>query len=99
MLGVVGMPEQTNKKKWYVYILQSAIHGKLYTGVSTEPNRRLIEHNTSKRGAKCTRGGRPWVLRYTEELPSKSDALRREWTIKSLSREKKLALFGGEFLD
>lgn len=77
---------------WYVYILQSTITGRLYTGVSTDPDRRLIEHNTSRKGAKATRAGRPWVIIYREGPTSKGEALRREYRIKQLKRSHKLCL-------
>ena len=76
---------------WYVYIIQSRT-GRLYTGVTTDPQRRLREHNESPRGAKCTRAGRPWRLLWVEPVPTRGQALRREAQIKRLPRSKKLLL-------
>lgn len=80
---------------WFVYILQSTVTGRLYTGITTDPARRLREHNGGKRGAKATRAGRPWQMAYTEELTTKSEALRREVTIKRLRRRDKILLCAG----
>lgn len=79
-------------KVWYVYILQNATSDRLYTGISTDPARRLKEHNTSRRGARATRSGRPWVIVYQEKVSTHSEALRRERAVKNLSRVAKLAL-------
>jgi putative endonuclease len=80
-------------KYWFVYIIQSEVTGRLYTGATDNPLRRLGEHNgISKRGAKATRAGRPWKLVYLEPCPTKGGALHREYEVKSLSREKRLAL-------
>lgn len=74
----------------YVYILRCA-DGSLYTGWTDDLPRRLTAHNAG-RGAKYTRARRPVTLLYTEYLPDKSAALRREAAIKRLPRAKKLAL-------
>ena len=48
---------------WYVYVLLSACESRTYVGISTDPRRRLDEHNgEAPGGAKSTRGGRPWQL-------------------------------------
>lgn len=78
-------------KKWVVYILESTISGKLYTGMSNDVLKRLAAHNAG-RGAKFTRQGRPWRLAYVQIVPSKSDALKRERQIKKLRRSEKLRL-------
>lgn len=79
---------------WYVYILASFTTGRLYTGITTEPERRLREHNGGTRGAKYTRVGRPWKIVRLEEVPSRSAALKREYAIKRMARASKLALAG-----
>jgi putative endonuclease len=76
---------------WTLYIIQSTVTGKLYTGISTDPELRLQKHNAGK-GAKYTRAGRPWVLVYLERVGSKSEALRRELAVKKLSHSEKLNL-------
>ncbi len=74
----------------YVYILECA-DGTLYTGWTTNPERRVKTHNAGK-GAKYTRSRRPVKLVYTELCEEKSSALRREYEIKQLSRAQKLLL-------
>ena len=75
---------------WYVYMLLCG-DGTLYTGITDDVQRRLAVHRAGK-GAKYTRGRGPLELAYTEELPDKSAALKREIEIKKLSRPEKLAL-------
>jgi putative endonuclease len=76
---------------WIVYILESQVSGKLYTGITNNLERRLTAHNNGT-GAKCTRAGRPWYVVYQEPMDGKSSALRREIAIKKLSRSEKLTL-------
>lgn len=74
----------------FVYMLRCK-DGSLYTGWTNDLEHRLAMHN-SGRGAKYTRGRGPVELVYSEELPDKEAALRRECAIKKLRREQKLAL-------
>ncbi len=74
-----------------VYILECA-DGTYYTGITTDITRRLEEHNHSPKGAKYTRARRPVNLRYHEEHPDKSQALKREMAIKRMKRSGKAAL-------
>jgi len=77
---------------YFVYMIECADHS-LYTGITTDPVRRLKEHR-DKKGAQYTRS-RPAVrLAYTEEQPSRSAALKREAEIKKWPRAKKLELIG-----
>ena len=78
------------EKTWKLYILRCG-DGSLYTGISTDVERRLEEHRSGK-GAKYTRGRGPLELAYVEECTDKSAALRRELEIKALPREEKLKL-------
>ena len=78
---------------YWVYIV-SCSDGTLYTGITTDVERRLNEHN-SGRGAKYTRSRLPVTLSYRELAADKSSALRRELEIKSMSRGGKLALING----
>jgi len=73
-----------------VYVLQCA-DGTLYTGWTTDLERRLRAHN-SGRGAKYTRGRRPVSVAYREEQPTRSTAQKREAAIRRLSRVDKLRL-------
>lgn len=76
--------------KHFVYILECS-DATLYTGYTTEPERRVKEHNEG-RGAKYTRGRGPVKLVYLEGFSDKSEAVKREKEIKKLPREKKLSL-------
>jgi len=74
----------------YVYILRCA-DDTLYTGYTTDPERRLREHNAGT-GAKYTRGRTPVEIVYREAYDSRSAAMRREYEIKQLRRSEKIDL-------
>ncbi|MDA1316984.1 MAG: GIY-YIG nuclease family protein [bacterium] len=75
-----------------VYILHCA-DGSYYTGITTDMERRLKEHNGEiKGGAKYTRDRKPVTLAYSEECSNRSSATKREYEIKHLNREKKKEL-------
>ncbi len=77
---------------YYVYIVKCADET-LYTGIATELERRIEEHNGSDKGAKYTRVRRPVHLVYSEEYPDRSLASKREYEIKKkMSRTDKLNL-------
>jgi putative endonuclease len=78
-------------KHWFVYILK-CFDGTLYTGITNDIEKRLYQHNNSKRGAKYTRSRRPVKLLKSFLFTSKSEALKKEYRIKQLSREEKLKL-------
>ena len=77
-------------KQWCVYILRCG-DGTLYTGATDDFPRRLAAHRAGK-GAKYTRGRGPLEPGYRENCRDMSAALKREYAIKALPREKKLAL-------
>ncbi len=80
-------------KPWFVYILHSVSTDHLYVGVTTDPDRRLAEHNgQGKRGARYTRKGRPWVRVYLEPAADRVSAMQREYRIKRFHRPKKFEL-------
>jgi putative endonuclease len=69
----------------------------LYTGIATELERRIEEHNSSDKGSKYTRVRRPVHLVYSEEYPDRSLASKREYEIKKkMSRAEKLKLIGSD---
>ena len=77
---------------YYVYIAECA-DNTLYTGIATELERRIEEHNTSNKGAKYTRVRRPVELVYSEVYADRSSASKREYEIKkTMNRKDKLAL-------
>lgn len=75
---------------YYCYMLECA-NGRYYTGWSTDPFRRLKQHNAGL-GAKYTRMHGPSTLVYVEEMPDHSTALKREIRIKRLKHPQKEAL-------
>ena len=77
-------------KPWYLYILRCG-DGTLYTGITTDVQARFEAHQCGK-GAKYTRGRGPLELVYQEECESHSNALKREFAVKSMTREEKQKL-------
>ena len=74
------------------YILLCA-DSTLYTGITTDLDRRMIEHNTdNQKWAKYTRVRRPVELVYSEQYTTRSEACKREYAIKQLPRDEKLKL-------
>ena len=76
--------------EYFVYILKCA-DDTFYTGITTDPSRRLKEHNSGK-GAKYTRSRLPCSIVYYEHSENKNSALKREAAMKKLSRKEKLQL-------
>jgi len=74
----------------YIYIVKCS-DGTYYTGWTTNPKRRVKEHNAG-RGAHYTRHRRPVELVYTEEHPDRSAAMSREYKIKKLTHAQKEGL-------
>lgn len=74
----------------YVYIVMCS-DNTLYTGYTVDVDKRIIAHNNGT-GAKYTRARLPVELKYIEMFDSKSDAMKREYEIKQLSRSEKLKL-------
>lgn len=73
---------------YYVYILRCS-DTTLYTGIARDIEKRVAEHNNSSKAAKYTRSRRPLTLVYSELCEDKSSALKREYSIKKLSRFEK----------
>ena len=84
------MKTRTGKATWYVYCLRCR-DGSLYTGITTDVERRVREHNAGKGGA-YTRAKRPVRLARVERRPTRGSALRREAEIKSWVKVRKEAL-------
>lgn len=78
---------------YFVYILKCN-DGTLYTGITTDLERRINEHNSSKLGAKYTKVRRPVKLVYQKEFIDRSTAMVEEARIKKLSRDEKLNFIG-----
>jgi predicted GIY-YIG superfamily endonuclease len=77
---------------WVVYVLRCRT-GHLYTGCTTDLERRVREHNSGT-ASRFTRSRLPVAVVYREELGSRSAALRRESAIKAMRKGEKLLLVG-----
>mgnify|MGYP001581262957 FL=1 len=75
---------------YFVYLIQCQ-DGSIYTGITTDLERRFKEHK-GKAGGHYTRAHKVEKILYTEKYPTRSEALKRESQIKKLRREKKLKL-------
>ncbi len=77
---------------YYVYILRCA-DDTFYTGITTDIDRRITEHNGGETGgAKYTRARQPVVLAYKAKFEDRSSATKEEMRIKKLSRNNKESL-------
>jgi putative endonuclease len=79
---------------WFVYIIETA-RGHLYTGITTDLERRFAEHMSSKKGAKFFRSSAPVKLVYSKKMANRSEASKYEAAIKKLPRSSKLKLIKG----
>ena len=70
---------------YYVYIVRCSDNS-LYTGITTDINRRIHEHNETKKGAKYTKSRRPVSLVYSALIGDRSSAQKEEYRIKKLSK-------------
>ena len=75
----------------YTYMVRCA-DGTLYTGWTNCLEKRLKAHNSGKNGAKYTKTKRPVILVYYEGYKTREEAMSREYAIKQLTRQQKLAL-------
>lgn len=78
------------EKKHYAYMVRCA-DNTIYSGYAVDPYKRVEVHNSGK-GAKYTRARLPVELIYYEEFDNKSDALKREHSLKKLTKSQKEAL-------
>lgn len=85
-----GKPEDVPEKPWYVYLVRAA-NGSLYCGISNDPYRRFLMHQSGK-GARYFHSSPAVALVYVEAWPSKGEALRHERLIKKLRKRAKEAL-------
>lgn len=74
--------------KWYVYMLRCTDNA-LYTGITTDLERRLREHREGKVGAKYTRANKPTEMVYSKRFKTRSEAQIEEARIKKLSKAEK----------
>jgi len=73
---------------WHLYVVKCN-DGTLYTGVTTDIDRRVREHNGSKRGAKYTKTRRPVKLVWSKEYKNRSEAQSAEYSFKKLFHKQK----------
>lgn len=78
----------THTTRWCVYVVRCS-DGSLYCGVTTDVDRRVAEHNSSRKGARYTRSRRPVKLARVWLADSRSDALRKEAAYKRLRKSDK----------
>ena len=71
----------------WVYMIKNK-GGKIYIGVSKNPNSRLYDHNR-KAGAQFTESNPSFEIVFLEEYPDLSQARKREIQIKKWRRDKK----------
>ena len=91
------LQRETIVNPWYVYIVRCA-DATYYCGVAKDVQKRLQEHNASdKLGARYTKARRPVALVYSEPVPSRSAAVKREGQIKRLTRKQKEQLIAASF--
>ena len=76
---------------WFVYILECS-DKTLYTGITNNLENRLEQHNHGQDGAKYTRARRPVKCVYKEKQKNRSEATKREFAIKKITRAEKLKL-------
>ena len=81
-------------KNWYIYIIECSDQ-RLYTGITNGIKQHINAHNQGV-GAKFTKGRAPVKLKYNEQYNSRSQALKREIQIKSLTRKQKLDIISRE---
>jgi putative endonuclease len=80
--------------QWQVYMLRTAA-GQLYTGISTDPQRRLREHEGGRAGARSLRGKGPLQLVWHCAAADRAEASRIEYRLKQCSKASKEALVAG----
>ena len=88
--------ETVSAGEYSLYIVRCA-DGSLYTGIATNVDRRLREHQSGKRGAKYLRGKGPLRLEFSERLGDRSEASQVECRVKQLERWRKEDLIAGRF--
>ncbi|MBE0485047.1 GIY-YIG nuclease family protein [Marinobacter sp.] len=82
---------------WYLYLVRTA-SGSLYTGITTDVDRRFAEHQAgAPKGARSLRGKGPLTLVFQAPAGDRSLASKLEWQVKRWPKARKEALIKGEF--
>lgn len=85
-----------NMPLWYLYIIRCSDNS-LYTGITTDVDRRFLEHATkNQKSAKYFNGKKAVSVVFRAPMPDKGSALRAEIAVKKLTKEKKELLICGE---
>ena len=79
-------------KDWWVYMIRTSGDGQLYTGITTDVQRRWQEHSSGKGGARYFRARKPESLCFTEQYSDRSSASKREAEIKKMAKTEKETL-------
>jgi putative endonuclease len=82
---------------YFLYIVK-CVDGTFYTGITSDLERRVHEHNTSVRAAKYTQKRRPVLLVYFTQFPNRAVATSAEYKVKRLSRTEKTKLIDHDIL-
>ena len=81
----------SGENQWFLYMIRCKL-GTLYTGVTTDLQRRFSEHQgQGKKCAKYLRGKAPLELIYSQKMHDKAEAYRLEFKIKGLTKAQKEA--------
>ena len=87
----ISQKKNKPSSRYYLYILKCH-DSTLYTGITTDLERRIKEHNFSDLGARYTHARRPVELVYYKKMANRSLASREEYRVKNLTRPKKLEI-------
>ncbi len=93
-VAVSGVTTLTSRS-WYLYLIET-LQGKLYTGITTDIDRRFKQHKSGRGGAKFFRTDPPLQLRLSLEFADRASASKAEYRIKQLTHKQKLALIDAE---
>ena len=89
------MEKTQDTSPWYLYILRIN-NGSLYTGITTNVERRITEHQQGgKKAAKYLRGKGPIEKIFSQKIGSRSEALQIERAVKKLSKAEKESIVQG----
>ncbi len=81
-----------SSRPWFVYLVR-CVDGTLYTGITTDLDRRVAAHNGGK-GAKYTRGRGPVEIVWSKKTKNGTTARKMEASLKKLSKEEKERMIG-----
>ena len=82
--------KKTATENWFVYFIETK-SGILYCGITKDLERRFKQHESGT-GAKFFRKSAPKKIVYSEIQPDRSQASKREYELKQLTKKEKLAL-------